>query len=58
MRKIVSGNFRCQRESCGNGVVYVLCTWDASRDRFGVAGILTKDGRRCGSREIFSVANG
>ena len=27
---------------------------DASRDRFGVAGFLTNDGRGCGSREIFS----
>ena len=26
---------------------------DASRDRIGVAGILTKDGRECGSRENF-----
>ena len=27
--------------------------WDASRDRIEVAGILTNDGRGCGSREIF-----
>ena len=26
---------------------------DASRDRIGVAGILTNDGRECGSRENF-----
>ena len=26
---------------------------DASRDRIGVAGILTNDGRGCGSRENF-----
>ena len=31
---------------------------DVSRDQFGVTGILTNDGRGCGSREKFSVANG
>ena len=31
---------------------------DALRDRNGVAGILTNDGRGCGSREKFSVAIG
>ena len=31
---------------------------DASRDRIEVAEILTKDGRGCGSRVKFTVANG
>ena len=31
---------------------------DASRDRFGIAGILTNDGRGCLSREKFLVAIG
>ena len=31
---------------------------DASRDRFGVAGVLMNDGRGCGGRENFLVANG
>ena len=31
---------------------------DVSRDQFGVMGILMNDGRRCGSHEKFSVANG
>ena len=31
---------------------------DASRDRIGVAGILTNDGRGCGSRENFQSLMG
>ena len=31
---------------------------DVSHDRFGVARILTNDGRRCGIRKTFLVANG
>ena len=31
---------------------------DASRDRIGVAGILTNDGRGCGSRENFQLLLG
>ena len=45
MRKVVSGNFHRRRESCWNGVAYVL------RDQFGVVEILTDDGRGCGSRK-------
>ena len=39
----------------GNRVGMMLCMscarHDASRDRIGVAGLLTNDGRGCGSRE-------
>ena len=35
-------------------MLHMSCTRrDASRDRIGVAGILTNDGRGCGSRENF-----
>ena len=53
VRKIVPGNFHRRRELCGNDVAYDFARRDASRDRIVVAGILTNDGRGCGSREKF-----
>ena len=51
MRNIDSSNF-CHQQNCVGMVLRMSCIcWDVSRDRFGVTGILTNDGRGCGSHE-------
>ena len=58
MRKIVFGNFAIDRNRVGMVLCMSSICRDVSRNRFGVAGILTNDGRGCGSHKNFSVANG
>ena len=55
MRKIVPGNFRRRRESWWR----MSCARrDAAHNRIEVAGILTDDGRGCGSRKNFQLLLG
>ena len=58
LEKLFPVNFAVDGNRAGLMLRMSCARRDASRDRIGVAGILTNDGRGCGSRENFQSLMG